>query len=364
MEALFVDFNSFFHGPRGIDLDNYFTNVFEAAEQQGGLYLLPIHVLPSDVIRVLNLELFESIGIDAREFEYVNIDDLLRYYQQIVEANPDRNIVMSYGFSIMYLLDESAIYNVETLTVNVDTPEMRARFEQAMGMEVGGQVRFTPEEGWVSVTAGGIGFNNRFLNRSDFVYITATSIFNDLGLFFGADHPNMRFAPVKNFSSDGYVRFENLLKMGIMQGSPNQELAWEFVRFVLEFDESVVDPDAPWFAPVDYPLYLFHDLFSVNRTRFNAQVYEYIYLQHEGTSRVMNLDVLMEIDDAHRERTVNAAFDFFYDIMSSFNLQIRRSEAVFQSLVYPDIWLLHTGQQTIERALASIQSRLELYVAE
>jgi hypothetical protein len=72
----------------------------------------------------------------------------------------------------------------------------------------------------------------------------------------------------------------------------------------------------------------------------------------------------MDINDAHRERTVNAAFDFFYDIMSSFNRQIRHSFAVFNSLVYPDIWLLYSGQQTVAQALASIQSRLELYVAE
>jgi ABC-type glycerol-3-phosphate transport system substrate-binding protein len=254
MGGLFADLNSFIHGSRGIDLDNYFANVFTAAEQQGGLYLVPIHVSPFDVIRILNLELFESIGIDAREFETINIDELLHYYSLIVEANPDRNIVMSDGFSILYLLMESPIHDVETLTVNVDTPEMAARFEQAMDMTIGRLVMFTPDFGGASVESMGVGFNTRFLARSDVVYHTSAAIFNDLGLFFGADHPNMRFTKVKRVSSDGYVRFQNsLLSMGIMRESPNQELAWEFIRFVLEFDESVLDPDDFFFDPIGYP---------------------------------------------------------------------------------------------------------------
>jgi ABC-type glycerol-3-phosphate transport system substrate-binding protein len=347
-------------------LDNYFTNVFEAAEQQGGLYLLPTYVLPLDAIRVLNLGLFESIGVDAREFESVNIDELLHYYQLIVEANPDRNIVMSDRFSIMYLLNEVTLYDVETLTVNVDTPEMAARFEQAMGMEVGGRVNFTPDDGWtVFAGGGGIGWNNRFFDDSDFVYEADFFHFDDLGLFFGADHPDMRFAPVKKVSpDDGHVRFGDGLTMGIMRGSPNQDLAWEFIRFILEFDENVLNPNDIIFRPDGYPLYTSHQGFPVNRTRFNAQVYEYIYIQHARISSFMNLGAVMDIDGAHRERTVNAAFDFFYDIMSSFNHQSRFIEAVFLSLVYPDIWLLHTGQQTVAQALANIQSRLELYVAE
>jgi ABC-type glycerol-3-phosphate transport system substrate-binding protein len=364
MSGLFTDLNSFIHGPNGIDLDNYFTNIFDAAEQQGGLYLVPIHVSPLDAVRYLNIDLFETIGVDPREFETVNIDELLAYYQRMAAANPDRNIVMSDTFSIMYLLTESPIYDVETLTVNVDTPEMRARFEQALDMRTGRDVTLNPDNWLARYTPRGIAFNTRFMARSDNVYLASFLIFSDLGLFFGADHPNMNFTPVRRISSDGSFRFESEFTLSIMRDSPNQDLAWEFIRFILEFDESVITHRTPTDGPVGYNLYIFHNFFPVNRGRFNAQVYDRISYFYPDIVDIMNLGLVMEIDDAHRERTTTAAIDFIYDIMSSFNNQVRHSAAVFNSLVYPDIWLLHTGQQTVAQTLASIQNRLELYVAE
>jgi ABC-type glycerol-3-phosphate transport system substrate-binding protein len=365
MGSLFADLTSFIHGPRGIDLDNYFTNIFEAAEQQGGLYLLPIHVRPYDAVRILNIELFESIGVNPREFETITIDELLAYYLLIAEANPDRNIELSGVFSIIYLLMESPIYDVDTLTVNVDTPEMRTRFEQAMDMGIGSSVTFTPDAWWLEIFAGGVGLSGRFLNRSDAMFITSQFIFLDIALFLAAEHPSMKFTPIKHTSTDGDVRFINdNLTLSIMRDSPNQDLAWEFIRFILEFDESVVTQYSANDGPSGYSHYFFHWSFPVNRTRFNAQVFDYISIQFPQVRQWMNLDSVMEIDDAFKEASIASTFDFFYDIMSSFNRQSRLSLAVFNSLVYPDIWLLYSGQQSIERTLANIQSRLELYVAE
>jgi len=41
-----------------------------------------------------------------------------------------------------------------------------------------------------------------------------------------------------------------------------------------------------------------------------------------------------------------------------------RNHAVVSSLVYPDMWLLHTGQQDIAQTLANIHSRLLFYILE
>ena len=358
MDGLFVDLNSFIRGPRGIDLDNYFTNVLEAARQQGGLFIVPLHVSPFDAMLALNIEMFESIGIDAREIEAVTIDQLLAYYLLIREANPAANIVLSDRFSLMYLLTESAVYDVDTLTVNVNTPEMTARFRQAMDMRMGMDVFFNPNN-WESVVhMFGLGHSVRFLNLSHAVYTASFHAFNDLALFFAAGHPHMQFTPVRRTSSDGYVRFETSFlpyNFAIMQGSANQDLAWEFIRFMLEFDE--IRPRAPGTLAVS-------TAFPVNRARFNVQVHNYISINYRDIAEVMNLDAIIDVGETHREDSIAAAFEFFYDMMNSFNRQVRHSDAVFNSLVYPDIWLLHTGRQTVEQALASIQNRLELYVHE
>ena len=65
-----------------------------------------------------------------------------------------------------------------------------------------------------------------------------------------------------------------------------------------------------------------------------------------------------------QERQVENALNYMEDIMGRLNYSDRRSFAVLNSLVYPDVWLIYTQQQTVEQGLANIQNRLELYVGE
>jgi len=62
--------------------------------------------------------------------------------------------------------------------------------------------------------------------------------------------------------------------------------------------------------------------------------------------------------------TINEVMDYLREIMESLSYEMRVNSIVLYDLVYPDIWLLYSGQQDVAQALASIQNKLELYVNE
>ena len=68
--------------------------------------------------------------------------------------------------------------------------------------------------------------------------------------------------------------------------------------------------------------------------------------------------------EQYREEQIALSVDFLRGYMESLAYEKRWNDAIFNSLVYPDIWLLHTGQQDVAKTLANIQNRLELYVNE
>ena len=178
-------------------------------------------------------------------------------------------------------------------------------------------------------------------------------------VFFQYDNPRMQFAyPVLLATREG-VSFTTWSSLAMMRDSPNQNLAWEFMRFVLEFEYSLYVHRVPTGyqrASTSLP---------VNRNRFENQVGALmggIYDNNmDSTDLAEHISLPIEV---HREQSIAYALTFFRDSMEQLNFQKRMNIAVFNSLVFPDIMLLHTGQQDVERTLHNIQNRLELYVHE
>ena len=373
-EVVFANLYNFFDGPRGIDLDDYFSNIFRAAEIRRGLFHMPLYV--SLEMTFLNRRLFEGIGVDVSEISTITIDEELDFYFRITEAFPDEDIFYNREFSIYQILMRQQLYDIETGIVLVDTPQVRQRFELAM------QIPMTPISqnpnipgGIVTLFPGGPGITITTVsdNNASAFFLTPTSSIawptrytfaaGEQHIIFLGEHPNMQFSkPVFMASGDeGNFRFTTMEALAVMQYATNQDLAWEFLRFIMEFEDSM-----------DCLLGtrgLYHATragLPVNRTRFENQV---------GATLSHNLDVSMTMSpglwhfvdiplEEHRTQTIDTAMEFYRRGLEKVNYEIQRNAAVIFDLVYPDIWLLYSGQQDIPTTLANIQNRLELYVHE
>jgi len=178
-------------------------------------------------------------------------------------------------------------------------------------------------------------------------------------IFFIQEHPEMKFShPVHRITDSGEIRFTSSVSPAIMQGSENQELAWEFLRFTMEYSKSLFENFHEYHGNIHH--------FPVNRQMFENQVHAILSESYRIMVRFNKVTVTGDVglDYENKKEQVEYALDRFRQIVESLNVESRHNQAVLNSLIYPDIYLFMTGQQDVDRTLENIQNRLEIYVAE
>jgi hypothetical protein len=260
-------------------------------------------------------------------------------------------------------LNFEKVYDVQTGVVNVNTPEMASWLERINEVPSGPGVSFEPD-GVITMFTGFFGpfsaVDHSFTRPAmNFMY----HFINDLHapwIFFLQDNPRILFShPVFQVAQTGEIRFHSQVTPAIMRNSPNQELAWEFIRFCMEFSETLyVDPRIRPYNEQGF--------FPVNRAMFDSHLRTVLDESHRIMVRFEYISVTGDevMDEADRDARIEYSIYRFTELMEMLNLETRINMAVWNSLIYPDIYLFVTGRQNIGRTLANIQSRLELYVAE
>jgi hypothetical protein len=173
----------------------------------------------------------------------------------------------------------------------------------------------------------------------------------------------MRFSqPVHRVTSGGDILFSDSMAMSIMRNSSNHDLAWEFLRFCMEITgETPDEEDENIFVPAAMDFNRLGGI-PVNRARFDIWAYEMIMfwgyeMPNMAGERWIFLDVPVE-------EAVSEAVVFYREMMEMFTRERRSNYAVFNSLIYPDLYMFVHGRQDVDTTLANIQSRLELFVHE
>ena len=364
-DTLFVDLYSLFDGPRGIDQSDYFDNLFRAAEYRGGLYHLPFYV--SMELVFLNKKLFEGIDVDVSRIETLNIDEEVEYYLRIAEAFPGEAVYANSRSSLLYVLMRESMYDMEAGDVYVDTPAVRSRFERAIGIPMpegeNALVSFTPEGAViyamgmdVVMLAGEVA-----LLPSDLMFWDSRDgNLSTAGFMMLSDHPNLQFSqPVALTSVDGrQTRFKTEIAYAVSRQAKNMDLAWEFIRFMMEFEESQYNHGSGGG-------YVHFSSLPINRNRFENQVGAVIEGMYTDLMSYTNWGLFIDDSgDSYKAQIIASIMDYYRTHMELLNTEIVCNMPVLESLVYPDLWLLYSGQQGIARALANIQNQLELYIAE
>ena len=362
-DALYVDLYELFRGTRGIDMDDYFSGVFSAIEERGSLYRVPIYVYLES--NYLNKRLFDSIGVDAEQIGALTLDDKIDFYYRAAEANPGEQVYLEPRFSIMQVFSSERLYDLDTKTVSVDTPAVRERLERAMGIPVNSDyVIFGPDvyRHIFGPHTTDYGLKKALQpNKHLFWQELSPELYQYVTIFLQCHPDNQVSMPVLQRAEDGsgYI-FSAGCCFSIMKESDNIDLSWEFLRFILEYDENLM-----WHKKyADYRGGL--SAVPINRARFEEQVFAaldtevfpcaYSYVQIDA--------YITGTFEEYKEQLVVTTMDFLRNGMEHLSVEERYNRAVMNSLVYPDVWLLHTGQQSIEQTLRNIQNRLELYIYE
>jgi ABC-type glycerol-3-phosphate transport system substrate-binding protein len=363
METVFVDLNELLDGSHGINRSDYFDNILRGAEVDGRLYSVPLMVMVDTVLP--NKYLFESIGVDVTDMRKITLDEYLAFYLQAVDANPDEEVLVDIIFNIMHIFNFEQLYNLETGEVNVNTPEMVALLTLVKEIPVGRSVEFTPEYvtweyGWLGSPYCAIDDRTFFSPSIAYMYTYNASLYNPY-IFLAQEIPGMRFLhPMHRITNTGEIRFMSNVSTAIMRDSPNKELAWDFIRFCMEFPYSFIE------SLEEKKVYVHGSSFPVNRHMFDDHVRLALNMSYDTIVRRGQLEVSgdEEKDAADRERRIEHAVFRYTELIEMVNSEDRTSRATINSLIYPDIYLFITDRQDVHRTLENIQNRLELYVAE
>ena len=367
-EAMFVDLNPLIDGEKGIAREMLFNQFLTGAEENGSLFHLPLLVHTESVL--LNKAYFASIGVDITEIESLTLDEFFGYWQQAFELYPEDEIRITTLFNMLDIFRLKRVYDLETGEVHVNTPRMRELFELAklaprgsVQLE-GNQVEYTPEGLALTTFTVGAGVGvvdpTYFTPTTNAMYHTGASDWQSSHIFMVAEHPDMKFShPVHITSPQGEIFFRSVISPAILRGSDDQDLAWEFLRFCLEYTEPLLQGRMD-FAVVE----AFH--FPINRRLFEYTGRAILDSRYQGlvqTRAIEETGTAEEIAE-NRARLIEKSLEGFTRLVSAVNTENRVDWAVMHSLIYPDIYLLMSGQQDVDTTLYNLQNRLELYVAE
>jgi ABC-type glycerol-3-phosphate transport system substrate-binding protein len=352
-ERLFVNLYELFDGQHGINKDDYFSNIFSASETQGGLYRVPLFFEP--MLAFPNKGLFETAGIDVSEITSISVDDEIAFYRQIAPLFPDRTIYPSPWFSIWRVFANSMLYNIEVGEVYVNTPEMVERVRASIEIPISRWVEISDNRptNWT-----GLDIFQQF-TESDYIFIdSAMAGMQSFATLFLQEHPDFQFSrPVPLTYGDGNnVFFRSDHSLSIMRESQNIELAWEFMRFMLEYEESL------YHVPTyDHAL----STIPINRNRFNNQVYDVLQDVFYSTLNRTDLENHINIPiEAFREQQIEYAMLSISKLVEAINNEYVVDSAPNGAFIIPTAWRIHSGQQSIEQGLYDLQNNLELYVNE
>jgi len=352
-ERLFVDLYELFDGLHGINKNDYFSNIFLASETQGGLYSVPLFFEP--LLTFPNRGLLEVAGVDVSEITSISVDDEIAFYRQITPLFPDRTIYPSPWFSIWRIFQYSMLYDIESGEVHVNTPEMVERVRASVEI---------PISSWVEISNNlptNWGSSDIILQftESDYIFIDFEMAgMQSFATLFLQEHPDFQFSgPVPlTYGNGNNVFFRSDHSLSIMRESQNIDLAWEFMRFVLEYEESLYHVPTYYRALSTVP---------INRNRFNNQVYDVLLDIFYDTINRTDLEnhITIPIEEFREQQIANAMLSI-RELVEMVNNEHVVGFAPNIALILPTAWRIHSGQQSIEQGLYDLQNNLELYVNE
>lgn len=225
--GLLCDLYSFGDFDDALPEDEYFTNMLKAAETDKGLFAIPIAGKPSWVW--VNQEVAGLLDVDLKAMESINAQDVIDMFNAAVDGGlVEDSFVVAEGmtanslFSYQYpdLLDEG------TGQARFNTEEGRALLEGVKGL------RFPRKVSELASYSGNTGAPPVF-DKSTWLIMGGSPIKTDLVNY---TLGSLKAEPIPEGTINGHRMFSSLYVYAISQNCQNKELAWEFLKFALSFN--------------------------------------------------------------------------------------------------------------------------------
>lgn len=223
--GLLVNIYDFMDNDPDFDKSDYYTNIFEAMEYEGGLYAMPLS-FNYDMVYI-SKPLSESIGLDYEGYKNISYTEMLDIYENVkkIHPSPEEFYLMPGVSKESFFKYESVdFFDIETGDANFDSEE----FIQHLKLTKKLNTVYHPDTQEWDFTRVGVR-NEDFLIR-DFMFAKFTTTDIDLKNMM-VEFENT-ISPIPFISSKGKAPFSNLLSTyAISNNSENKELAWEFLKY-------------------------------------------------------------------------------------------------------------------------------------
>lgn len=223
--GLLVNIYDFMDSDPDFNKSDYYTNIFEAMEYEGGLYAMPLS-FNYDMVYI-SKPLAESIGLDYENYKYISYTEMIDIYEKVKKTHPSPDefyLMPGIGKESFFNYESVDFFDIKTGDANFDSNE----FIQHLKLTKKLNTVYHPDTQEWDFTRIGVG-NEDFLIK-DFMYAKFTTIDIDLKNMM-VEFENT-ISPIPFISSKGNMPFSNFLSTyAISNNSANKELAWEFLKY-------------------------------------------------------------------------------------------------------------------------------------
>lgn len=323
--------------------ENYYTNIFDAMEYSGGLYILPF-VFDYDLV-YMNKPVSEKLGINHADFTSLNYKEMLDIYNTAIQsgaASQPFDLVSGITKELFWGYEFYSFYNPETSEARFDSAEFLDYLNLSNAI-------LPMEYDFDRVTIG----NEEFMRHCMFSFFNSSAL--DIHNYL-IDYQNI-CDPIPYTSSEGAAIFQTLkASYGIFEGSQNKELAWEFIKFCIEEKQPPENTDTASREYRDYMLW-YEGWIPINKANF------YNLFRYCAKAELQGLQADIKV----KSGDLDAILDNALARTNEYNLQRNTvsSDTELLFLVIDDLDCFYYDDSiTAEKTAANIQFKVMAFLNE
>ncbi len=257
VSGLLEDLGAFFENDPEIDPDEYFTEVLDAFAVSGKTPVLPLSFMYNGIF--FSKPVLQSLNVDSSGIQSVSCDEILDWYEQAAEDDPELNLIFtSPGKDILFTAEKCRYIDLENKSADFESPDFLRFLERTAAVSNDDPELDTESEIGISDP----GLMNEKLRCMETGADPAAALGNFAGMFGHlvtvsrpalAAQMNVNLAgmisvlqpmeyvagPYPYTSSDGRLGIVSCESFALPVNCKNKDLAWEFMKYCVRPRESM-----------------------------------------------------------------------------------------------------------------------------
>ncbi len=342
-KKMLANLSDMMQADKSFNMDEYYTNIFDALEYNGSLYGLPTSVNLG--VLEANTELLGKYGISIED-ESWTWEDFEKAAETIVESSKKDGVEGIYALSGM---DGSSLLTSlvsKSLNKFVDKDTKTAAFDSKEFIDLMNIAKSMLDKNYINTDTSRDKAD--MASRGNTVF-SAGNIMNYMDMMMAKQiyDDSVEFLKYPGDGQDRYFTVNNLF--GINEKSPDKELAWEFLKFLVS-EEMLSQPSLVG-LPVNKAASQAAAQSAIEMSKNISSGKAKIALNRNGQTLTLN-KLITEADTGIVQALLEKANTY-----NKIDLKIL-------SIIEEETKAFFNGQKTAEAAAKTIQDRVDLYINE